>query len=277
MNHWARGFLWTLVPAATAVATLMSATVTEPVVPRLGLKSRPCQPSPQFRPSGQQDSGGLVREGEGYRMTGLSWLQADLCGPGTLVITADGEAGAGEQPRLDIALNGKVIASESFGKRRTAEVSVPDAGVLTLTFVNDLFLADVRLATFAQPYLLGSKCNQITDVVVPPESAAGWDKFSRSGTVLRRSPPVTLVPCGAGQLSIALKGQAAGGEYPLVVFRQNGEVIQNARTGEGFERIKFAVTAHPIEIAVGNPYAVLRFDRNLNIRQLKLRPIPIED
>lgn len=271
MNRRARGFLWTLVPVATAVATLISVTVAEPVVPRLELRSGTCQPSPQFRPGGQQDPGGLVRDGEGYRMTGLSWLQADLCGPGTLVITADGEAGAGEQPRLDIALNGKVIASESFGERRTTEVSVPDAGVLTLTFVNDLFLADVRLATFAQPYIVAGKCNEIKEVVTPEESAAIWDTYTRSGTVLRSSPPVTIVPCGAGQLSLALKGQAAAGEYPRLVFQQGDKVVKRVPTRNKFRRINFAVSSQPLEVTVENPYALLKVDRNINILKLDIR------
>ncbi|WP_152550673.1 hypothetical protein [Deinococcus sp. RL] len=206
-------------------------------------------------------------------MAGLSWIQTTVCAPGTLVITADGEEGAGESPQLDIALNGRVIASESFGRRRTAEIAVPGAGILTLTFVNDLFLADVRLATFAQPYLLGGSCNQIREVRVPPESAGGWDEFSRSGTVVRNSPPITMVPCGAGRLSIALKGQAAAGEYPQVVFRQGNQVVKRVFARKEFTRLNFPVDARPLALAIENPYAILKSDRNLNLRNITYKTI----
>lgn len=269
MNRVVRGLTWALLPSMIVVAGLTTAIRSDSPISDLRLSDQVCRQPPEFTLGGEREPGGLVEEGEGYRMTGMSWVRADLCTAGTLTVTADGQGAQGEEPQLDVSLNGRVIASEQFGSRRTVQIRVPQTGVLTLAYVNDLFLADVRLATLAQPRISGGRCTRINEVRTPLESAAGWDSASQSGTVLRGSPPMVMVPCGAGVLSVAIKGQAAAGEFPTLVFRQGGEVLRRVQTGKTFTRTQMLVGAGPIEVTVDNPYAALRADRNLNLRMVE--------
>ncbi|GAA5503409.1 hypothetical protein Dxin01_03166 [Deinococcus xinjiangensis] len=253
------------VVAFLAVARLSSSTP-------LAFSAQRCQESATFTVGGAKDEGGVLAVGAGFRMAGEGWLQARPCHGGLLTVTADGEVAGGAAPRLDIALDGLVITSEDFSTRRTAQITVPHGGVLTLLYSNDLYQADVRMAILSQPRIQKGACTTLSGATVPPESAGSWDIVSNSGSVVRASPPVTLKPCGAGILSLRVMGHSGGGVYPVVAFRQAGRLLKEVQTSEATMQVQLPVAAEAVEVFVTNPYARLLADRNLNVREIRLIP-----
>ena len=237
----------------------------------LTLVSRLCSQNAKFEIGGSKDKDGIIRQGEGFSFQGLSWLALNACKPGLLTFTADGEVVFGSPPQLDVALNGVVIDSEKFSGRRTVRVRIPQSGLVTITFVNDYYKADVRIAIFSRPMMSSGACRSIIGVNTPFESAGTWDAIHQVGTVVRRDPPITIVPCTEGKFTFYLKGQAGAGEYPKISISQAGSTIQTCQTGPEFKRLAIKVKNEPIEFSVVNPYAKLIADRNVNVSRISFQ------
>ena len=238
-----------------------------PNTPTLNFAKTVCSESGQFVIGGSKDKEGVMKQQDGFNFQGLSWLALESCGSGMLTLVGDGQVAGGEAPRLDITLDGLLIASESFSTPRTVRLAVPRPGRIALAFVNDYFKADVRLALFLQPRVDSANCRTFSSVTVPFESAGSWDEINQIGSVVRSTPPITMRPCGAGSMNIALKGQSSQGQFPRLVFKQLGRIVDIYQTTADYKRVSFKISSDPIELAMANPYAKLVGDRNLYLRK----------
>lgn len=260
-------------PPLAASALLLALAVRPAQTRALELSQPPlvCTQPPTYRVGYQREENGLQLRGEGFSFQGLSWLEADICAPGTLVLSAEGEVAGGAAPVLDIALNSRPLAREAFDPPRRVELRVPQAGRLTLSYFNDYYRADVRVAEVQHIDLKNTDCGGISRVDVPKATGGIWVP-ERRYAYLVFDVPMTVTPCAPGTLRMKVSGRPGGGVFPLLEFRQQGHVLLKVRTGETPRWVRLEVGAAPVSITLPNPYGRLVGDRNLNVRQLQFIP-----
>lgn len=273
MTPWGRllGLVAPVLMATTVLTAL--AQQREQVRPLAFSRSLTCAQPPQFRVGYQREGNGILPLEGGFSFQGVSWLEADLCTPGTLTLSADGEVAAGEAPRLQIALNSRVLANESFGSRRTVQLRVPEAGRLTLAYFNDYYRSDARVATLENFRMTGRGCRTVEAVNVPPETGGAWAASTQTATLVF-GVPMTLVPCAPGELAVRVLGRAGNDVFPRLSFEQGGRTLLELETRETRQAVRLKVTSGPVTITLTNPYFKQLADRNLNVRRLDFRPDP---
>ena len=229
-----------------------------------------CKEPPTFRTGYQREEGGIRPIGAGFSFQGVSWLEADLCTPGTLVMTAEGESADGQDPILQIALNSEVLSTQTFGPRRSVNVQVPNRGKLTLGYFNDYYRSDARIATLEAIQYSDLSCGNLK-INVPKETGGQWIPEAKTASLVF-SVPMTITPCSDGQLSLKVVGRAGAGEFPLIEFRQNKKILAKITTGINRQAVLLNVLAMPITITLVNPYFKQIADRNLNLLRVQFIP-----
>ncbi|GGK25229.1 hypothetical protein GCM10008955_18620 [Deinococcus malanensis] len=207
---------------------------------------------------------------QAYSFMGNAWLTTDVCTPGTLRLTAEGQEAGGEAPRLEVALNSRVIWEGEFTQRREVSIPVPSAGHLTLGYFNDYYRSEYRSALLQELKFEAPVCRTF-QVSVPEDAGGVWDPGSRSVGWLF-APPITLKPCGAGTLSLRASGQAGGEAFATLAFTQGGHELLRARLGGQPRNLTLDVGATPVQVRIVNPYFKELGDRNLYLRTLKFVP-----
>lgn len=200
-----------------------------------------------------------------------SWLTADTCQAGTLRVVGYGQVAGGAAPQLQVALNSEVIWTGAFAAAREVAIPVPTAGHLTLGYFNDFYSSDYRGVTFDQMRLNSPSC-QGFDVQMPPDAGGWWNPETRSGGWIFK-PPVTVKPCGTGQLQLKVTGRKGGGAFAILAFKQGGRNIQQVQTSEHPQELRLDLSGEPLEIRILNPYYKELGDRNLSLREIEFRPI----
>lgn len=238
---------------------------------QLALPNLSCTQPPKFRVGYQRESNGLQPRDGGFSFQGLSWLETDLCTPGTLILTAAGEVAGGEAPILDVALNSKMLTRESFDRQRTVRLRVPEAGRLTLGYFNDYYRSDARVATLENFSMKGDTCRTLQAVDVPPETGGDWSPSTATATLVA-AVPMTVIPCGSGELTLRVVGRAGGKVFPVLKFQQGGRTLLQIPTRETRKAVLLKVTPEPLTVTLINPYFKQLADRNLHIRRLEFRP-----
>ncbi|WP_146202785.1 hypothetical protein [Deinococcus irradiatisoli] len=230
-----------------------------------------CFQPPKFEVSYQGGQNYLVMRNETYRFQSTSWLQADICQAGTLNVTAYGEVAGGEAPRLVVALNDKVLGTQSFDQERTWKLSIPTAGRLILGYLNDFYLADVRVATLSHFRVAGPICEAVPQINVPAASGGRWNPTANVATLLH-PPALKVIPCGPGKLTFSLLGREGNSIFPQLSIMQEGKVLSQPFSAAQPEIINLNVSAAPLSITVLNPYGKTLADRNLIVTQLSFLP-----
>ena len=233
--------------------------------------SGPARSQPSFRVEYQHSDQSLLAAGQGFRFQGVAWLGAQLCSPGTLRLSADGEVADGEAPRLIVTLDNQVVRSEPVGRLRTLRVRVPSAGHLRLAYLNDFYRADVRIADFQKFSLEGTTCPAPGVKVTAPGPGAVWNADTGLAT-LTWAGPLKLRPCGEGVLHLQLRGRSAHGTFPALRVEQAGRPEQALIATDGWSRVSLPVGAGEISIQMTNPLNQTLADRNLNLRSIEFVP-----
>ncbi|WP_264776016.1 hypothetical protein [Deinococcus aetherius] len=193
-------------------------------------------------------------------------MEADLCSPGTLNITAVGQIAAAEAPALTVSLNSQIVSVEAFSSERTASIHLP-TGRLRLTYFNDYYSAVVRRAflnriKFSTPY-----CKTF-DIRGPSDA---WYPTER--TIVLNSPtPIILLPCSAGRLFFNLTGQKVVGEFAKINIIQEGNSIFNSFTGESVKSVSIDVSGAALIVQMSNPFGEVLADRNLTVKHWNFKP-----
>lgn len=262
--------LYLLIPPVLICGLLMSLVGRPYSVPTLEVRSVQvdCAAPPDFRVGYQVEEGAIQPQGDGFQLAGVSWLEADICGPGILNLQADGEVAAGEAPRLDVSLNFQLLARRSFDSSSTVKLKIPRAGRLILGYFNDYYASEVRLAVIENIRLRAKRCK---DFAVKSTIGNTWSESART-LWLSTKQPVTLTPCASGQLSLRLAGQATTGQLPTVRFEQQEMLLGNFKASSYRQVIRLNVSEAPLTITLLNPHSRETADRNLNIRRIEFQP-----
>lgn len=245
-----------------------------PNTPTLSLEApkRKCAEPPIYRVGYQRESNGLQTLANGFSFQGLSWLEAELCSPGMLILTADGEIADDEPPVLNIAINSTVLAKEAFDKQRTVSLHVPEAGQLRLGYFNDYYLSDARVATLEGLRMTALAC-QAFKVEMPPATGDGWTPSTSTATLVS-GEAMTITPCADGELTLRVLGRAGGKAFPTLEFMQNNRLVLRIATLAVRQPVRLKIAAAPLTVRMTNPYFEQLADRNLNLRLLQFRPDP---
>ncbi|CAM3515789.1 hypothetical protein [Deinococcus frigens] len=235
------------------------------------MRAEACTQPPIFKPGYQRRDNYVIPQGTGFKFDSDAWIEADLCSPGTLKITADGDLAGDEDPQLTVVLDATVLASPRFNQERTASVNVPHAGRIYLGFFNDYYLADVRVATLRDIKLTAPDCNGFKSVNVPKESAGNWYPEASAATLVR-DMPMTLIPCAAGKLTMRVQGREGNGAFPILTFKQGRKVVKVLQTTSNFQQVRLPLKADLATITVSNAYNETLANRNLNVRRLEFVP-----
>ena len=267
-----RGLALAALPLAASLALgLVALRPAPPPAFKASTLPLTCQHPPVFTPGYQRRPNYVVPQAEGFRFRSESWVEADVCSAGTLSVTAAGELGGDELPQLTVVLGTSVLATPRFDRQRRVSMAIPGPGRVILGYFNDYYLADVRVATLRDVALVSPTCKGFKSVNVPVESAGIWYPEAHVASLVH-SPPMTLLPCAAGRLTLRALGREGNGAFPLLVFRQGGQVIKTQPTDLTWQELSLEVTAAPLTIAVGNPYGKTLADRNLNVSQISFTP-----
>ena len=230
-----------------------------------------CTEPPKFEVGYQGGENFLVMRNETYRFQSTSWLQADLCSAGTLIITAHGEVAGGEAPILVAALNGQVLGSQPFEQERSWKLRVPASGRLILGYFNDYYLADVRVATLSRFQVSGPICRAVPRIDVPLATGGKWSPAANVATLVS-GPALTAVPCGPGQLTFTLVGREGHSAFPQLSIVQGGKLLAQPISRAQPQTVSLKVAAAPIEVTLINPYGKTLADRNLIVTRLGFSP-----
>lgn len=235
------------------------------------MRAGACTQPPIFKPGYQRRDNYVIPQGDGFKFDSDAWVEADLCSPGTLKITADGDLAGDEDPQLTVVLDATVLAAPRFNKERMVSITVPHAGRIYLGFFNDYYLADVRVATLRDIKFIAPECQGFNSINVPTESAGSWYPEARTAYLVR-DPPMTLTPCAAGELTMQVQGREGNGAFPILTFKQDGQIIKTLQTTVEFQMVRLPLKADLATITVGNAYGVTLANRNLNVRRLEFVP-----
>lgn len=246
-----------------------------PEVPGLNIHRAPrkCTVPPNYRVGYEREANGVsVAANGGFTFQGVAWLQADICTPGTLTIVADGRVGGGEAPELNVAVDSNTLSAEQFSERRTIQIRVPQAGQLSLAYLNDFYRSDARVGTLENIRFSGRHCRTFT-ATVPPKTGGGWYPIGNVATLVS-DVPMTLTPCSAGTFRIRVVGRAGNQVFPTLVFSQNGVLLRRVQTQTNRQDIALTVGVEPVTVTLINPFFRELDDRNLYIRRLSFSPDP---
>ena len=89
-----------------------------------------CTQPPVFKPGYQRGENYVVPQGQGFQFGSEAWVEATVCSAGTLIVTAQGELGGDEKPRLTVVHDGTTLATPTFDQERTVKIDIPAAGRL---------------------------------------------------------------------------------------------------------------------------------------------------
>lgn len=260
------------IPLALLTGLLSWKAQQQPVAPDIDV-ARPqlhCTVPPTFHIGYQREPNGVAQIGRGFDFQGVAWIEADLCSPGVLQLTAAGQAANGEDPILQVALNSETLASAGFHAPRSLNIRVPRPGRLTLGYFNDFYKADARVATIEHLGFVGPRC---TDIQVDVPRATGGQWTPSTGTAsLVSSVPMTVTPCSAGTLSLRVLGRTGANVYPILEIRQRGNLLSSVHTGANLKSLQVLVSAQPVTITLTNPYFKQLADRNLQLLSLQYNP-----
>lgn len=230
------------------------------------LSAAPCQRAPKFRLGYKRESNGVEPFSTGgWSFQGQAYMQTDICTPGTLRITADGEAAVGILPELQISLNSVPLKTLKVGRSQDFSVVIPEAGHLTLGYFNDYFKADVRIANFNR--VVAEGCSIPPRLELLGDSGGTVDNALGQAT-LYSNRMIRISACPTGTIGFRLTGQAGNGTFPTVSFSSGGKEIAVLQATMSEQRI-FMPVKGSIEVRLINPYAKLIGDRNLNIRKVE--------
>ena len=232
-----------------------------------------CLQPPVFKPGYQLGENFVTSQGEGFKFGGESWIEANLCSPGTLKITADGELGGEEKPKLTVLRDNAVLHVAAFDAKKTIEVYIPRSGSVYLAYFNDYYVSDARVATFREFKFTGSNCETLKSVTVPRESGGWWDQETGAASLVF-AVPMTVVPCGPGRLSVLIIGRAGKKIFPELTFEQGGKVIRQVATSSSWQLVQLMLGPGPLTITLKNPYFAALADRNLNVQSIEFTPGP---
>lgn len=255
-------FLGMMLPPLTAVTVLGTLASRPAPIPPLEVEHtvRACSQPPKFFVAAAVADYAIHQKGDGWFFEADSILETAVCGPGTLTITASGQAANGQAPILQITLNGRVLAEERFTVRRTTHVVLPTAGRVRVTFANDLYQANVRLATL-KGITFDGDCT--TFAVDSPLNA--WGTSASTNYIWLRRAPAILRPCGAGTLEMELYGQPAAQEYPIVQFKQGGKVVAMRVSRPVRTLLTLMISGEPLIITVVNPMEQVVANRSVQV------------
>jgi hypothetical protein len=231
----------------------------------LSLPAATCQRAPKFGLGYQREPNGVEPFSTGgWSFQGQAYMQTDVCGPGTLKITADGEAALGVLPELQISLNSVPLKTIKVGRSQEFSVVIPEAGHLTLGYFNDYFKADVRVAIIRRVTATGC--------ATPPRlellgTSGGTVDTALSLATLYSTRIIRINSCPTGRVGLRLEGRAGGGAFPVVRFKSGGKNVLQVQTADSEQKVTSPVTGS-LDMELLNPYAKLIGDRNLNIRRV---------
>lgn len=270
MIAWKTWLALTLLPLTPTAVVVSLAQGAQPVTPLAFVKPElDCGQPPTFSIGYKREENGLTAQGAGFDFQGLSWLQADFCSTGTLLVAAEGQSAAGEAPELTFMLNSKPLATKTFNGRKTYLLRIPEPGRLTISYLNDYYFMDARVAYLDNFALTRSTCNQLKIEV--PTGAGGWYPETNTAVLVAKIP-ATLVPCGPGHLKLYVMGRAVQQVYPVLRFKQNGRLLLEKQTSAQREFVQFPISNGPITVTLINPFAGPIMDRNLDLQKLEFTP-----
>lgn len=235
----------------------------------LPLPAATCQRVPRFSLGYQREPNGVEPYSTGgWSFQGQSYMQTDVCGPGTLKIMADGEPALGVLPELQINLNSVPLKVLKVGRSQEFSVIIPEAGHLTLGYFNDYFKADVRVVIIRRITALGC--------FTPPQlkllgTSGGTVDTALSLATLYSTKIIRIEACPTGKVELRLNGRPGGGAFPLVRFKNGGKSVLQIQTKDMEQRVVSPVQGS-LDMELLNPYAKLVGDRNLNIRRIGFSP-----
>ncbi|WP_104992107.1 hypothetical protein [Deinococcus sp. NW-56] len=232
---------------------------------------RTCTTPPRFRVGYPAEAAPPSLPDQAFNFMGNSWLVADICAPGSLRITAEGQAAGGDAPHLEVALNSQVIWQGEFTGRREVNIPVPGPGHLTLGYFNDYYRSEYRNAVLERVNFEGRDGCEAVEVTVPENAGGAWDPNGRTVSWLF-APQVTLRPCAAGTLTLQAYGQSGGGTFSTLAFAQNGRELRRVRLSEVHKELRLNVASSPVQIRILNPYFQELGDRNLYLKAVVFSP-----
>lgn len=277
MSAWVRlggAALGALVPLGVGGLLTWQAQTLPLSRPLVAPDTRPgtCAAPPLFEVAFPRDGASVSRRGavQSHVFMGNGWLTAEACRRGTLRVVGDGRVTGGAAPRLEVALNSRVIWSGEFSRRREVQIPVPAAGHLTLGYFNDFYRSEYREALLSRLSFQSASCARVA-VEVPPEAGGGWNSATQSGAWIFGTP-VVMTPCGAGELRLRLVGRRAGGASPAVRFRQAGQTLRDVQLSGQPQDVTLQLSDAPLEVQILNPYFKELGDRNLALPELEFIP-----
>lgn len=235
----------------------------------LVLPSEPCQRIPQFTLGYKRETNGIEPfSNGGWSFQGQSYMKTDVCSPGILKITADGEPALGIFPQLQVSLNSVPLKTVSVGKTQEFSIIIPQAGHVTVGYFNDYYRADVRIAFMRRISVSG--CPTTPRVTLRGTSGGTVDSALGAAT-LYSTNIIHIEPCSTGTIALRLSGRAGGGVFPLVRLMQAGKEVARVHTGADEQKV-VAPNSGPLDVELLNPYATAVDDRNVNVQMITFLP-----
>ncbi|MFC4426952.1 hypothetical protein [Deinococcus navajonensis] len=264
--------------AGALVVLLLSvalAAVLLRIPPPPGMRpvAQPCSQLLAWKAAFQSLDGAVTPTVRGWRFAARGAVQAVSCTPGRLVLDGSGRAAQGQEPRLEVLINGRPVRTLELLQRRVQAVDIPEAGRIELLFLNSFYASEVRYAQISDLRMDNDECRFPSDVTVQAGAGDAWSAPARILTVMSRHAAQVSI-CRPGTLSLTVQGTRAGQALPVLRFMQGGQVLSTVTAPEAPQTLRIPVTRGPVTLQLLNPFARELASRELTLHGLQFTPRP---
>ena len=227
-----------------------------------------CPATPTFRQAYPEPTQKI--NGQTVNLMSNGWLELDICGPGTLRVSAESSLAENEGPRLEVALNSGRIFEREIREPQELDINIPKAGHLTVGYFNDFYKSEYRNINLHDLKFISKGCDTF-EITTPVEGGVTWEEKANTLNFVMGTE-VTLQPCDAGQLRLKISGSAAAGIAPVVTFEQVGQELARVSAQATPMALTLSLSAEPLYIRFLNPYFKELGDRNLFLKHIEFLP-----
>lgn len=192
---------------------------------------------------------------EGTVLTLPATLSLTACNPGTLTVRAT-SVGRGEVPPVvSVSLHARPTLSRVVEGMQTLKFDLTEPTHVTVGFLNQTYALELRSVELFQVLLRGAKtCPGPLPGRVAEHSGA-WNPSSASGRLFGSSPLI-LDTCGAAQVRMRVKGNAAGGQWPQLQVAGLAQNPESPITVKGAQTLLFDLApGKKLSLRLINPLA----------------------
>lgn len=251
----------TIVTTATIVYIIYKIPDADGFLKKIADKD--CKADDKFIIAYKNDKNSVKENKDGFSMLGNSVINRKVCHDGVLSITAYGQKGANNFPKMIISSDSTIISDFSIGKE--VEINLPIKGptVISVAYLNDYYRILSRSIHLSKIRFIGKECDGI-EVESLSESMGSWFP-DKKDLVLINEGTVKFKTCSSGIMEANYNSESPDSNMPRL---QRISADGNTPITDSDGKIRVNVACCSLYIAAINTRIYRIDDSNLFIKKI---------